>query len=533
MFPGNGYSLYGQNMRANAADKNQYQYNNLNVRPRANVQYPNNPNNNYPRPNNPNNLYQNKNNQRPNAFYQSNNNNQRPMMQQPPNKLYSSAISYNQSNNILKQNKKYGDLEVRAFFRDENSNSLSAKDLKIQNDLNSLVNQYLNIFDNINKLNNYKPKGVNADFPKLNEIKKELEQVDSFNGNEYSNFIGQLYEVSKDDKVLNLGYDTYKKNPRNGDEEIKKIISNFKYDIVLYTNKDNTKANYKKLNNYIDKKNNAKKKQDNNNNNNFNNNNNNYNNNNNNNNNNNYNNNSNNYNNRNNNYNNNNNNYNNNNNNNYRNNNNNNNYNNNNRNNNNDNDDNFNLFDLNNDDNNNNNRNNNNNNNYNNNNYNNNNNNYNNNRNNNNYNTIYNNNNNNNRNNFKDINDSNDYNNNNNNNRINFNDNNNSNNINQVNSIYNTFKPKYEDPNEISDYNNYNSNKKSEPINVKFIIEGKEVFHEVNPDDSGEVLHLYAIQEKDEPSIFTDNGKCLTYDALLNLKVGEIFKDCEPILNVY
>ena len=520
MYPGSGYSLYGQNMRVNTADKNQYQYNNTNIRPRPNVQYPNNPNNNYPRPNNPNNLYQNRNNQRPNAFYQNNNNNnQRPMMQ-PPNKLYNSVISH--SNNVLNQNKKYADLEVRAFFRDDNSNTLSAKDSKIQNDLNSLTNQYLNIFDNINKLNNYKPKGVNADFPKLNEIKKELEQVDSFNGNEYSNFIGQLYEVSKDDKVLNLGYDTYKKNPRNGDEEIKKIISDFKYDIVLYTNKDNTKANYKKLNNYINKKNNDKKKQDNNNNyNNNNNNNNNYSNNNNNNNN---------FNNNNNNYNNNNNNFSNNNNNsnNYSNN-----YNNNNRNNSNDNDDDFNLFnhDLINDDNNNRNNNNNNNNNYNNNN-----NNYNNNKNNNNYNTIYNNNNNNNNNNnrmnFNDINNSDNYNNNNN-NRINFNDNNNSNNnINSVNSIYN-IKPKYEDPNEISDYNNYNSNKKSEPINVKFIIEGKEVFHEVNPDDSGEVLHLYAIQEKDEPSIFTDNGKCLTYDVLLNLKVGEIFKDCEPILNVY
>ena len=146
----------------------------------------------------------------------------------------------------------------------------------------------------------------------------------------------------------------------------------------------------------------------------------------------------------------------------------------------------------------------------------------------------YNNNNNNNRINFN-----NNDNNNNNNNRINFNNNdnnsnnNNNNNFNSGNSIYNPFKPKYEDPNEISDYSDYNNSKKSEPINVKFIIEGKEVFHEVNPDDSGEVLHLYAIQEKDEPSIFTDNGKCLTYDVLLKLKVREIFNDCEPILNVY
>ena len=402
MFPGNGYSLYGQNMRANAADKNQYQYSNLNVRPRANVQYPNNPNNNYPRPNNPNNLYQNKNNQRPNAFYQSNNNNQRPMMQQPPNKLYSSAISYNQSNNILKQNKKYGDLEVRAFFRDENSNSLSAKDLKIQNDLNSLVNQYLNIFDNINKLNNYKPKGVNADFPKLNEIKKELEQVDSFNGNEYSNFIGQLYEVSKDDKVLNLDYDSFKKNNREIDDQIKNVISDFKYDIVLFTNKNNTTPQtYGKLNDYI-----KKKKQNNNNN------------------------------------------------------------------------------------------------------------------------TINNPNNQNNSN-------SNYY------PSENLIDNDDDGGFNLLKTEVTQTNQKFEDPNDISDYNNLNSyfnnqNKNnSEPISVKFIIDGNEAFHEVKSNDSGEVLYLLAMQSKDDPKIYTMDGRNLTYDVLIRSKIGEIFGDFEPVLNIY
>jgi hypothetical protein len=286
----------------------------------------------------------------------------------------------------------------------------------------------MSIFNTINDLSK-NSSYRNDDNYQLNKIKTEFEKLESFNGNEYSDFIGQLYEVSKDDKVLNLGYDAYKKDPKNGDEELKKIISDFKYDIVLYKNQDNTKENVQKLKDYIKKK--TQKNEININKNNMNNG--------------------------------------------------------------------FNNGKS-----------------YNNNNYN-------------------GNNDNDNDNGFSLLNDNDNDNGNSNYNQNNYNYYNNNNNP-SYNSIYNQNKPKYEDPNEINDYSNYNNyenEKKSEPIKVKFMLDGKEIFHEVKSDDSGEVLQLFAMQESDNPRLYTLSGKYLTYKELSSIKVGDLFKDSEPTLNIY
>ena len=375
MYKNDGYSFYGQKMRPNLPNKNQYPNN-----------YNNNYNsNNYQRPNNyPN--FQNKNpipNQNPNPNPNKYNNmNNRPIM--PPN------------------NKKYADLEIRPFFRNDNNPGLSAKDLQMKQELDTITKQYMTIFNNINNLSN---NSSNDDYNisnKLSKIKNELKQVDNFNGNKYSIFIGQLYEVSKDDKVLNLDYDSFKKNNREIDDQIKNVISDFKYDIVLYTNKNNiTPQTYGKLNDYI-----KKKKQNNNNN------------------------------------------------------------------------------------------------------------------------TINNPSNQNNSN-------SNYY------PSENLIDNDEDGGFNLLKTEVTQTNQKFEDPNDISDYNNLNSyfnnqNKNnSEPISVKFIIDGNEAFHEVKSDDSGEVLYLLAMQSKDDPKIYTIDGRNLTYDVLIRSKIGEIFGDFEPVLNIY
>ena len=382
MYKNDGYSFYGQKMRPNLPNKTQYpnNYNN------------NNYNNNYQRPNNyPH--FQNKNpipNQSPNPnpnkynnMNNMNNMNKRPIM--PPN------------------NKKYSDLEIKPFFRNDNNPSLSAKDLQMKQELDTITNQYLAIFNNINNLSNNSSKDNDNISNKLSKIKNELKQVDNFNGNKYSIFIGQLYEVSKDDKVLNLDYDSFKKNNREIDDQIKNVISDFKYDIVLFTNKNNTTPQtYEKLNDYI-----KKKKQKNNNNN-----------------------------------------------------------------------------------------------------------------------TINNPNNQNNSN-------SNYY------PSDNLIDNDNDDGFNLLKTDVTQTNQKFEDPNDISDYNNLNAfysnqNKNnSEPINVKFIIDGNEAFHEVKSNDSGEVLYLLAMQSKDDPKIYTMDGRNLTYDILISSKIGEIFGDFEPVLNIY
>jgi hypothetical protein len=376
MYKNDGYSFYGQKMRPNLPNKNQYPNN-----------YNNNyNNNNYQRSNNyPH--FQNKNpipnqNPNPNKYNNMNNMNNRPIM--PPN------------------NKKYADLEIRPFFRNDNNPSLSAKDLQMKQELDTITKQYMTIFNNINNLSNNSSDDNYNISNKLSKIKNELKQVDNFNGNKYSIFIGQLYEVSKDDKVLNLDYDSFKKNNREIDDQIKNVISNFKYDIVLFTNKNNiTPQTYEKLNDYI-----KKKKQNNNNN------------------------------------------------------------------------------------------------------------------------TINNPSNQNNSN-------SNYY------PSENLIDNDDDGGFNLLKTEVTQTNQKFEDPNDISDYNNLNSyfnnqNKNnSEPISVKFIIDGNEAFHEVKSNDSGEVLYLLAMQSKDDPKIYTMDGRNLTYDVLIRSKIGEIFGDFEPVLNIY
>ena len=373
MYKNDGYSFYGQKMRPNLPNKNQY-------------------------PTNYNNNYNNNNYQRPNNYPHFQNKNPIPSQNPNPNK-------YNNMNNrpiMPPNNKKYADLEIRPFFRNDNNPGLSAKDLQMKQELDTITKQYMTIFNNINNLSNNSSNDNYNISNKLSKIKNELKQVDNFNGNKYSIFIGQLYEVSKDDKVLNLDYDSFKKNNREIDDQIKNVISDFKYDIVLFTNKNNTTPQtYGKLNDYI-----KKKKQNNNNN------------------------------------------------------------------------------------------------------------------------TINNPNNQNNSN-------SNYY------PSENLIDNDDDGGFNLLKTEVTQTNQKFEDPNDISDYNNLNSyfnnqNKNnSEPISVKFIIDGNEAFHEVKSNDSGEVLYLLAMQSKDDPKIYTIDGRNLTYDVLIRSKIGEIFGDFEPVLNIY
>ena len=375
MYKNDGYSFYGQKMRPNLPNKNQY-------------------------PNNYNNNYNNNNYQRLNNYPHFQNKNPIPNQNPNPN-----PNKYNNMNNrpiMPPNNKKYADLEIKPFFRNDNNPGLSAKDLQMKQELDTITKQYMTIFNNINNLSNNSSKDNDNISNKLSKIKNELKQVDNFNGNKYSIFIGQLYEVSKDDKVLNLDYDSFKKNNREIDDQIKNVISDFKYDIVLFTNKNNTTPQtYGKLNDYI-----KKKKQNNNNN------------------------------------------------------------------------------------------------------------------------TINNPSNQNNSN-------SNYY------PSENLIDNDDDGGFNLLKTEVTQTNQKFEDPNDISDYNNLNSyfnnqNKNnSEPISVKFIIDGNEAFHEVKSNDSGEVLYLLAMQSKDDPKIYTMDGRNLTYDVLIRSKIGEIFGDFEPVLNIY
>ena len=68
---------------------------------------------------------------------------------------------------------------------------------------------------------------------------------------------------------------------------------------------------------------------------------------------------------------------------------------------------------------------------------------------------------------------------------------------------------------------------------MQFSFDGKETLYEIDKNESGEILQVYAMEETDDPKIYTLDGRNLTYEILSKNKVGDIFKDCKPILNIY
>ena len=87
-----------------------------------------------------------------------------------------------------------------------------------------------------------------------------------------------------------------------------------------------------------------------------------------------------------------------------------------------------------------------------------------------------------------------------------------------------------------NNYNNYQNQygqNRDEKINVKLIYNGNEKSYPFSSNDSGELIFLSAMEIKDEPKIYDKKGNWLSYELLKDMKIGEIFKDIEPILNIY
>ena len=130
----------------------------------------------------------------------------------------------------------------------QTNNNYSQKDVELMGNLDAITKQYTSIFNEINELSSHF-SGGNDDTYKLNNIKKELQDLDNYNASEYGKFISELFDISKDDKVLNLDYEKYKLNPQDADEKLKKVISDFKYDCILSVNKNNSHENIQKIKN--------------------------------------------------------------------------------------------------------------------------------------------------------------------------------------------------------------------------------------------------------------------------------------------
>ena len=154
------------------------------------------------------------------------------------------------ANGNIKSMKKYGDFEIQTFFSNEKNTGMSAKDMQLKNELNTITNQYMATFNTINELSRKFSQG-NENMCKVDMVRQDINQIDFQGSNDYSKFISQLYDITKNANVANLTYDNYKNNKKGTEQEIKKVINDFKYDIILFTNKNSSQDVYKRLNNFV------------------------------------------------------------------------------------------------------------------------------------------------------------------------------------------------------------------------------------------------------------------------------------------
>ena len=201
-------------------------------------------NNNYPNNNRANIYNNNKNNDIYNHINLDNNNyyNNPPNRQPPPNRPPINT-------NVKVQ--KYPFLEIETFF-DDGSQKYSKKDQELENYINSLTNRTKEIDNKINSLANSFSGGDN-NMSRISTIKKELEDICKFNAEEHVKYISELYDICKDEKVV-CDYAVYSKDPKTNDENLIKILSEYKYDAILAVNKNNSAENIKRIKIYIDGK---------------------------------------------------------------------------------------------------------------------------------------------------------------------------------------------------------------------------------------------------------------------------------------
>ena len=152
----------------------------------------------------------------------------------------------NKPNGNQNLNKKYADFEIETYFNNESNTGLSAKDMQLKEELNVLTNQYMAAFNNINELENKFRRG-DENIYKANMIKTSLYQIDFQNSNDYGNFLNQLYDITNNTEVTSITYDNYKKDSKDSDRKLLRIIGDNKYDILLNLNKNSNQATYNKI----------------------------------------------------------------------------------------------------------------------------------------------------------------------------------------------------------------------------------------------------------------------------------------------
>ena len=194
-------------------------------------------------------------NLRPNAGNQNYYNNSNTQNNELERKNQMNAKNNNNTTKV-NPNQKYADLEIQTFFNNGSGEVSSSRDEDIQNRLQYLTNQYMAIFDEVNRYTS--GSGGQSAINKLSEIETHFKDLDQDFGKEHENFISQLIGITNDSQLSNYDYIKFKSNPREIDSKLSEIIRNNKYDILIEANKDISNENIRRLENYVkDKKSNG------------------------------------------------------------------------------------------------------------------------------------------------------------------------------------------------------------------------------------------------------------------------------------
>ena len=154
------------------------------------------------------------------------------------------------NNNKNLANLKYPDLDIQPHFNDGSNTEVN---LQENMELDTLMREYQKVFQDVDNMINQFSGGVDNTY-KLNNIRKDLNDLDAYCAIEHAKFLTELIEISKDNNIYDYDYKKYKNNSKIYDDKIKKVISDNKYDVILGTNKNNSQENKDRINNYIKSK---------------------------------------------------------------------------------------------------------------------------------------------------------------------------------------------------------------------------------------------------------------------------------------
>ena len=132
---------------------------------------------------------------------------------------FNNKITNNNNKNLA--NLKYPDLDLQPHFNDGSNTEVN---LQENMELDTLMKEYQKVSQDVDNMINQFSGGADNTY-KLNNIRKDLNDLDAYCAIEHAKFLTELIEISKDNNIYDYDYKKYKNNSKIYDDKIKKVIS--------------------------------------------------------------------------------------------------------------------------------------------------------------------------------------------------------------------------------------------------------------------------------------------------------------------